>query len=82
MQDGSRTYNLFKLSLKVLKTLFCILELDLQTQKLGAGESNEVQHSKVQGFALGLEESQAFIQTGRSSPREQPRRGEHGGPRE
>ena len=37
---------------------------------LGLGESNEVQHSKVQGFALGPEESQAYIQTGRSSPSE------------
>ena len=29
---------------------------------MSMGESNEVQHRKVQGFALGLEESQAFIQ--------------------
>jgi len=34
----------------------------------GPSEPNEVQHSKVQGFALGPEEYQAFIQMGRSSP--------------
>ena len=34
------------------------------------GESNEAQHRKVQGLALGPEESQAFIQTGKSSPAE------------
>ena len=27
---------------------------------MGPGESNEVQHSKVQGFALGPEESQEY----------------------
>jgi len=27
-----------------------------------------VQHSEVQDFALGLEESQAYIQAGKSSP--------------
>jgi len=30
---------------------------------VGLGESNEVQYSKVQGFALGLKESQAYMQT-------------------
>ena len=35
---------------------------------VGPGESNEVQHSKVQCFAFGPEESQAYIQTGMSSP--------------
>ena len=32
-----------------------------QAQKVGPGEPNEVQHSKVQGFTLGPEESQAHI---------------------
>ena len=32
------------------------------------GEFNEVQHSKVQGFSLGSEESQAYIQAGRNIP--------------
>ena len=39
-----------------------------KTWEVGPGESNEVQHRKVQGFALGPEESQAYIQTGRSNP--------------
>jgi len=46
----------------------CHSEEPQQTQKVDPGESNEVQHSKVQGFALGLKESQVSIQTGRSSP--------------
>ena len=37
-------------------------------RKVGLAEPDEVQHSKVQSFALGPEESQASIQTGRSSP--------------
>ena len=35
----------------------------------GPGEPHEVQHRKVQGLALGPEESQAYIQTGRSKGR-------------
>lgn len=41
-----------------------------QTQKVGLGEPNEFQHSKVQGFEAGPEESQAYILTGRSNPSE------------
>ena len=37
-------------------------------ERWAPGESNEVQHSKVQGVARRPEESQASIQTGRSSP--------------
>ena len=39
-----------------------------EARKVGPGEPDEVQHGKVQSFALGLEESQPSIQTGRSSP--------------
>ena len=39
-----------------------------QARKVDPGEPDEVQHSKVQSFALGPEESQASIQTGRSGP--------------
>ena len=35
---------------------------------LDAEAVHRVQHSKVQGFALGPEEPQASLQTGRSSP--------------
>jgi len=39
---------------------------------VGLGEPDEVQHSKVQSFGLGPEESQASIQT-ESSPAEKDR---------
>ena len=38
------------------------IQRDLERlERWAPGESNEVQHSKVQGFALGPEESQASI---------------------
>ena len=40
--------------------------------KVGLGESNEFQHSKIRGFSLVLEESQAYIQTGRNNPESSP----------
>ena len=40
------------------------IQRDLKRLEVALGESNEVQHSEVQGFALRPEESQVYIQTG------------------
>jgi len=43
-----------------------------QTQKVGTQDANQVQQGKVQGIDLWLMQSQAYAQTARRIPREQP----------
>lgn len=48
----------------------CHPEAPWQTRKVSPFEPNDVQHNKVQGFALGSEWPQIRIQTGRRNPSE------------